>query len=203
MPDPRSLALDDPPDEWSPPPRRRHGRLRRLAVVAVATGALVASGGAAAAHGVSGVPAAAPATVPDLGPNVHVFDPSMPTAEIKAVFDEIHAQQVDDEMGTERYGLYFLPGTYGSAEEPLQVQVGYYTEVAGLGASPGDVQINGKIEVRNRCFDDPSNPEFVGCFALNNFWRALSNLTINVDGTGQDGCTETANFWAVSQASGA
>ena len=37
---------------------------------------------------------------------------------------------------------------------PCKIKVGYYTEVAGLGASPGDVQINGKIEVNNRCFDD-------------------------------------------------
>lgn len=136
----------------------------------------------------------------DFGPNVTVFDPSMPTATIKAKFDEVLAKQVDSEMGTDRYALYFLPGTYGTAAEPLQVQVGYYTEVAGLGANPGDVQINGKIEVRNRCFDDPANPEFQGCFALNNFWRTLSNLTINVNGAGQDGCTASANFWAVSQA---
>ncbi len=101
-------------------------------------------------------------------------------------------------MGEKRYGLYFKPGVYGTDAEPLQIQVGYYTEVAGLGASPGDVRINGKIEVRNRCFDE--DPEFTGCFALNNFWRGLSNLTINVNGAGQDGCTASANFWAVSQA---
>lgn len=122
----------------------------------------------------------------------------MPTAEIKAKFDEIHAKQVDNEMGSDRYGLYFKPGTYGTAEEPLQVKVGYYTEVAGLGAMPGDVQINGTIEVYNRCFDE--DPEFTGCFALNNFWRGLSNLTINVNTKGQGGCEATANFWAVSQA---
>ncbi len=121
---------------------------------------------------------------PDFGPNVTIFDPSMSTAYIKSVFDEIHEAQVSNEMGTDRYGLYFMPGTYGSDEEPLQVKVGYYTEVAGLGASPGDVQINGAIEVYNQCFDDPSNPEFVGCFALNNFWRGLSNLTINVNTAG-------------------
>ena len=38
--------------------------------------------------------------------------------------------------------------------QPLQFKVGYYTEVAGLGASPDDVTINGKIEVYNRCLDD-------------------------------------------------
>ena len=70
---------------------------------------------------------------------------------------------------------------YGTDAQPLQIKVGYYTEVAGLGASPGDVRINGKVEVRNRCFDE--DPEFTGCFALNNFWRGLSNLTIKVNGT--------------------
>lgn len=139
-------------------------------------------------------------TNPDFGPNVTIFDPSMPIGEIQATADAIHALQVDNEMGSERYGLYFMPGTYGTDAEPLQIQVGYYTDVAGLGASPEDVQINGAIEVYNRCFDDPSNPEFVGCFALNNFWRTLSNLTINVNTLGQGGCESSANMWAVSQA---
>ncbi|MGL4175326.1 MAG: adenylyl cyclase, partial [Dermatophilaceae bacterium] len=87
----------------------------------------------------------------DLGPNVVVFDPSMPVAEIRAVFDRVYAQQVADEMGNNRWSLLFRPGTYGTAEEPLQVTVGYYTEVAGLGADPGDVRINGKVEVYNQC----------------------------------------------------
>ena len=39
-------------------------------------------------------------------------------------------------MGTERYALLFKPGTYGTAEHPLSIKVGYYTEVAGLGAVP-------------------------------------------------------------------
>ncbi len=82
-----------------------------------------------------------------------IFDPSMPVGEIQATVDAIHAQQVDDEMGTNRYALLFKPGVYGSAEQPLQIKVGYYTEVAGLGASPADVTINGKIEVYNRCLD--------------------------------------------------
>jgi hypothetical protein len=107
---------------------------------------------------------------------------------------------VDDEMGSNRYALLFAPGEYGTDDEPLQIQVGYYTEVAGLGASPGDVRINGAVEVYNRCFDDPSNPEFVGCFALNNFWRGVSNLTIAVNTLGQGGCEASANMWAVSQA---
>src|SRR3954452_13592538 len=127
-----------------------------------------------------------------LGPNVKVFDPSMPTSEIKATVDAIAQQQVPNQFGSRRYALLFEPGTYGSASDPLNFQVGYGTEVAGLGASPGDVTINGTVEVFNQC--DQS-----GCTALNNFWRSLSNLTIHV--TGQTGCRSGTEFWAVSQAS--
>jgi len=133
----------------------------------------------------------------DLGPNVVVFDPSMPVAEIQATVDEIYAQQVDAEMGTDRYALLFLPGTYGTDAEPLQIKVGYYTEVAGLGESPTDVVINGKVEVYNRCLADGGT---ANCLALVNFWRTLGNLSIRVNSAGQDGCRASANFWAVSQA---
>ena len=139
-------------------------------------------------------PATAAGEDPDLGPNVVIVDPSMSTAEIQAKADEIRDMQVDDEMGTGRWAILFKPGTYGTAEEPLFVQVGYYTEVAGLGASPEDVVINGHVDVYNRCIT-PDN-----CIALNNFWRSLSNLTIQVNGNGLDGCRASGNFWAASQA---
>ena len=148
----------------------------------------------------AGPPPAPPgaAAAPDLGQRVVVFDPSMPVAQIRARADAIWAQQVDAEMSSERWSLLFLPGTYGTAAEPLQIKVGYYTEVAGLGASPSDTVINGKVEVYNRCLTDgPTQPY---CVALNNFWRSMSNLTIDVNGAGQDGCRASANFWATSQA---
>jgi hypothetical protein len=128
---------------------------------------------------------------------VTIFDPSMPVSEIQATVDAIHARQVDDEMGTNRHLLLFEPGVYGSASEPLQMKVGYYTEVAGLGASPADVTINGKIEVYNRCLEGGGTSN---CHALVNFWRTLSNLSLNINALGQDGCRASANFWAVSQA---
>ncbi|CAB9520539.1 secreted protein [Seminavis robusta] len=114
-------------------------------------------------------------------------------------------------MGRERYALLFQPGVYGSATEPLMIQIGYYTEVAGLGQSPQDVRIMGKIEVYNRCFEkDPyqdgkfiptDNSEEGLCFALNSFWRGLSNLSIQIITPGyQDTCRATAMFWAISQA---
>src|SRR5215211_5385646 len=146
----------------------------------------------------TGWTASASASAPALGSNVIVFDPSMPVAEIQATVDAVNARQVDAEMGTNRYALLFKPGVYGSAAEPLQMKVGYYTEVAGLGASPADVRINGKIEVYNRCLNDGGTSN---CVALVNFWRTLSNLSLNINGAGQDGCRASANFWAVSQAS--
>jgi hypothetical protein len=116
----------------------------------------------------------------------------MPTSEIQATVNAIRDEQVDAEMGTQRYALLFKPGTYGSPAEPLIIQVGYYTEVAGLGASPADVVINGHVDVYNRCLA-PDN-----CIALVNFWRSVSNLTINI--MGETGCRASANFWAASQA---
>ncbi|WP_345761227.1 adenylyl cyclase [Diaminobutyricibacter sp. McL0608] len=117
----------------------------------------------------------------------------MPQSEIQATVDSIAAQQVDNEMGTQRYALLFKPGTYGSAASPLIFQVGYYTEIAGLGQSPSDVTINGQVNVFNRCLAADN------CIALDNFWRSMSNLTINP--VGGMGCRANTEFWAVSQAS--
>ena len=135
---------------------------------------------------------AAPSSPPDFGPNVIIFDPSMPTSQIQATVDGVASQQVSNRFGMQRYALLFKPGTYGSAAAPLNFEVGYYTAVAGLGRSPSDVVINGSVYVRNQC--DAAN----NCTALENFWRSLSNLTINVT-TPTFGCY-SGEFWAVAQA---
>src|SRR6266536_2077849 len=100
--------------------------------------ALALSGGAAAA-------------APDLGPNVIVFDSSMPTSQIQATVDTIASKQVSNQFGTDRYALLFKPGTYGSSSDPLNFQVGYYTSIAGLGRSPGDVDVNGFATLMDYC----------------------------------------------------
>jgi hypothetical protein len=174
----------------TPHPRRaRPGILLGLVVAVVA--AMTATGASAAPghhHG---------GGRQDLGGNVVVFDPSMPVSQIQATLDATHAAQVDNEMGTRRHAFLFKPGTYGTAAQPLQIKVGYYTEIAGLGASPTDVVINGKVEVYNRCLADGGTSN---CLALVNFWRTLSNLSLTINAAGQDGCRASANFWAVSQA---
>ncbi|MFL5665436.1 MAG: adenylyl cyclase, partial [Ktedonobacteraceae bacterium] len=178
------------------------GRLRRLSIfAAVALVAFVCatatSGAATALAATSGVATvlAAPSTSPsqpNFGPNVYIFNPSMSQSEIQKTVDTVASQQVSNQFGNQRYALLFEPGTYGSSTNPLNFQVGYYTTVAGLGLSPNDVVINGSIYVHNQCFDANN------CTALVNFWRSLSNLTINVT-TPNFGCYN-GEFWAVSQA---
>jgi hypothetical protein len=174
---------------------RRHGGHRRLATLAAA---LIA---AAACLLTGATPTlaspAAPAPRPDFGPDVYIFSPSMPQSQIQATVDSIASQQVGNQFGTQRYALLFEPGTYGSAADPLIFQVGYYTAVAGLGASPGDVVINGAVDVYNQCSSG-------SCTALENFWRSLSNLTINVTAPPNVSpvpCPDGTEFWATSQAS--
>jgi hypothetical protein len=167
------------------------------AAAAILIGAWFAAGPVVPAAVAAPVAPAAGAVAPSttggpFGPNVYVFTPSMSQASIQSTLDSIASQQVPNQFGAQRYAILFEPGTYGSTADPLIFQVGYYTTVAGLGLSPGGVVINGSIDVYNQCF--ASN----NCIALDNFWRSLSNLTINV--AGGSGCQAATDFWAVSQA---
>jgi hypothetical protein len=69
------------------------------------------------------------------GANVFVFNPSMTQDSIQSTLDSIASQQVSNQFGSQRYAVFFAPGTYGSSADPLIFQVGYYTSVAGLGRS--------------------------------------------------------------------
>jgi hypothetical protein len=133
------------------------------------------------------------------GPNTCVFSPSTPQATIQADLNAIAAQQVpaSSQFDSKRYDILFKPGTYGSTSNPLIFQVGYYTEVAGLGLTPGQTTIFGAAEVNNQCFP-PTPPGTSNCIGLDNFWRSLSNLTINV--TTASACSQSTEFWAASQA---
>jgi hypothetical protein len=123
------------------------------------------------------------------GPNVCVFTPpsganaATELAAIQTVVNNIATQQVplSAQFNNDGYALLFEPGTYGSAANPLVFEVGYYTEVAGLGAVPQDTTINGQIEVFPNALDCTSAAQ-TDCWANStvNFWRSMSNLTLNV-----------------------
>jgi hypothetical protein len=113
-----------------------------------------------------------------LGPNVLVFDPSMGDAAIQAQVDAVFATQQSNQFGTERFALAFRPGSYN-----VDINVGFYTHVLGLGDSPDDVVINGHVTV---------DAQWLQGNGTQNFWRAAENLSI----VPPDGLER----WAVAQA---
>src|SRR5580693_9341036 len=137
------------------------------------------------------------ANVAAFGPNVCVFNDTMSQATIQADLKNISTQQVPNQFGTQRYAILFQPGTYGSTTDPLVFTIGFYTSVAGLGLNPSGVVINGAIDSVNQCSSG-------SCTALDNFWRSVSNLTINVTAPPNVSpvpCPDGNEFWATSQAS--
>ncbi|MFZ0185928.1 MAG: adenylyl cyclase [Streptosporangiaceae bacterium] len=196
-------------------PSKSKAALLLLAVAALAAAGLVA---APLSAGAAVLPSQAPAssvcpgaTVPAFGPNVCVFSDTMSQASIQTDLNNIAIQQVPvaSQFDSQRYAVFFQPGTYGSAADPLVFQVGYYTEVAGLGAMPQDTVVDGAIDVfNNLCTAGTSN-----CNSEDNFWRSLSNLELNVhlpsstpayappvvDAYGA-GCANSEESWSASQA---
>jgi hypothetical protein len=118
-------------------------------------------------------------TSPDFGPNVLLFDPSMDKERIKDKCDAIYAQQEKNQFGSERYAILFKPGVY-----EVNVNVGYYTQVGGLGKMPDDVAITG--EVHSGASGNRGD-------VTDNFWRACENLAIVPT-------NKNTEKWAVSQA---
>jgi len=195
-------------------------RRRRSSLALLAAAALVGGVGlcAAPAGAATSLPAQAPASmcpganVAAFGTNVCVFNDTMSQATIQSDLNAIATQQVPvaSQFDSQRYAIFFQPGTYGSASIPLVFQVGYYTEVAGLGAMPQDTIINGAIDV----FNNLCTAGTTDCNSDDNFWRSLSNLTLNVDLPSSPPayappnldpygpyCANSAEMWSASQAS--
>ena len=104
------------------------------------------------------------------GPSVYIFDPA--SQNIQTTISSIYLAQMptSNQFGQSRYAIFFKPGQYN-----LDVRVGYYTQVAGLGMSPDDVTITGAVRTQ----DNPAtNPIDQGPGALDNFWRSAENLSV-------------------------
>ena len=134
------------------------------------------------------------ASQPDFGPNVTIFNPSMPAASIQSALDAVaqtQTSQFSGQFNTIRHAFLFKPGSY-----TVDALVGYYTTVAGLGLSPDDVTINGVINSSGvgGPGEPPGNPDPPGDDALSNFWRSIENLHIVPQQASQ------REIWAVSQA---
>ena len=173
-------------------PRFGSSRSRARLLALVAAVALTVAGLGTAEAATAAPPPPVPAS-PNLGPNVIVFDPTMPQSEIQATVDASQHSRSTTRWVRSATRSCSSPARTAPPPAPLIFQVGYYTEVAGLGQSPSDVTINGQVDVYNRCLTADN------CIALDNFWRSMSNLTINP--VGGSGCRANTEFWAVSQAS--
>jgi hypothetical protein len=103
---------------------------------------------------------------PDLGPNTFVFDPATPSSTIQSRLNTIFNGQETNQFGPERYAVLFKPGSYTA-----DANLGFFTQVAGLGLSPDDVTINGHVRVEADWFNGN---------ATQNFWRTSENLSVNL-----------------------
>src|SRR5690242_6144895 len=119
-----------------PDARRRPRRVVLIAAVMLVGACFAAAPAipaAAAAPTASAAGVVAPSTTGgQFGANVFVFNPSKTQASIQSTLDSIASQQVSNQFGSQRYAVFFAPGSYGSSADPLIFQVGYYTSVAGL-----------------------------------------------------------------------
>lgn len=115
------------------------------------------------------------------GENVYIFSPEDDPAEIKQILEDLYDKQETNQFGEERYAVYFMPGEY---DESIRPEVGFYTQIAGLGILPTDTRIQGLSCLARWLGDDERNHN-----ACCNFWRGVENISI-----------ASNTVWAVSQA---
>lgn len=114
------------------------------------------------------------------GENVWFFAPEDDPEAVQKELDAIWGRQETNQFGDARYAVYFLPGEY---DDMIRPKVGFYTQLAGLGAMPDDVSLY-TAGCDARWLGDNKNHN-----ATCNFWRGIENLSA------RDYVT-----WAVSQA---
>ncbi len=121
-------------------------------------------------------------STPNFGPNVTIITPGMSPAQVNAALSAVNGYAQFD---TNRAAILFMPGSYGTASNPVATQVGYYNEIAGLGTNPNQVTITGGLAV----------DLLVDGNMTQNFWRSQSNLTEVPVGGQVNGTLD----WGVSQ----
>ncbi|RDE07539.1 adenylyl cyclase [Sphingomonas aracearum] len=107
-----------------------------------------------------------------------VIDPAAPAAETQARLNAIFRAQERAHFTDARHAILLKPGRHA-----LDINVGFFTQVAGLGLTPPEVQVAGHVH---------AEADWANGMALVNFWRGVENLSVRPP----DG----ADRWAVSQA---
>lgn len=129
----------------------------------------------AAAQSVAVKPRSSPSD-PDLGPHVLIVDPGIPGAQRR--IDAWFAEQERAHFTDRRYAILLKPGAH-----QLDINVGFFTQVAGLGLRPDDVRVGGHVH---------AEADWAKGVALVNFWRSVENMAVRPP--------DHADRWAVSQA---
>lgn len=119
------------------------------------------------------------------GKNAYIFAETDNVADINAVTAEVFEKQHYNQFGEDRYAFAFKPGDYTDTDI---INVGYYTQVLGLGKIPTDVSL----------YNVHAPAALSGNNATCNFWVGIENVKIaDVDNNGDP----WFNFnWGVSQA---
>ena len=105
---------------------------------------------------------------PEWPSNVKVFSPNQDSLTQQTIDNIFQTQGGHDpafngQFSNERYALLFQPGTYN-----VDVNIGFYTTLMGMGKSPKDTNIENVI-CQNGDFDYTGG-------ALDNFWRSAENF---------------------------
>lgn len=100
------------------------------------------------------------------GKNTYVFSPEDDAKEVQSKVSKIYKKQETNQFGDDRYAILFKPGEY---DADLEVNVGYYTQVSGLGVLPTETKIN-KLWV---------DAAWMSHNATCNFWRSAENFNVN------------------------
>jgi len=130
---------------------------------------------------------------PPKWPNtVSVFSPgdSGIQDKINQIFSINGGRKEHGQFSPYRFAMMFKPGTY-----TVDVPIGYYTSVHGLGESPHDVIFSGAKGVY--CEEGSYNAS-IG--ALDNFWRSAEGFTTKTKYPWFSGNEGSGMMWAVSQA---
>ncbi len=160
-------AAMTPPPAAAPEPPATVSAPAPAASAAPATTAVVPAPTPAAAAPAPAAPAASgtfDTSQRDFGPNVSVFTPAMKPEEIQAKVTQIGDAHANSEFSTDRFAFLFMPGTY-----KLDIPVGFYTQILGVGQTPDQVTIDGAIHPNSFLPNPPGN-----CTC--SFWRAVENI---------------------------
>lgn len=114
------------------------------------------------------------------GENVFVFTPEDDPEEVNAALHKLFVKQETAQFDDNRYAVMFTPGEYS---EDIDLQMGFYMDVMGLGMLPTDTTLQ-SFNCPATWLGDSNNHN-----ATCNFWRGVSNLQVNDN-----------VMWAVSQA---